>query len=157
MVPGLKRFEKYLVPLTCRKCIDPVCMIGCPVGAITRGDHGEIQIKNWCIGCELCANQCPYGAIQMNYLEKPNFTAEQQQTLEMFSGEVKPVSQRAVVCDLCSSLPGQSPACVSACPHDAALRVNSREFLLKSSFSDNRPYGSESSLENHLTASEVSR
>ncbi|MCH7988793.1 MAG: 4Fe-4S binding protein [Planctomycetes bacterium] len=150
------RFENYLVPLTCRKCIDPVCMIGCPVGAITRGDNGEIQIKNWCIGCELCANQCPYGSIQMNYLDKPNFTAEQQQTLEKFSGEVKPISQRAVVCDLCSSLPGQSPACVYACPHDAALRVNSREFLLKSSFSDDRSNGGENGSENQLTASEVS-
>jgi Fe-S-cluster-containing hydrogenase component 2 len=150
------RFENYLVPLTCRKCIDPVCMIGCPVGAISRGDNGEIQIKNWCIGCELCANQCPYGSIQMNYLDEPNFSAEQQQALEKFSGEVKPISQRAVVCDLCSSLPGQSPACVYACPHDAALRVNSREFLLKSPSSDNFSVGDENGSENHLTASEVS-
>jgi Fe-S-cluster-containing hydrogenase component 2/CRP-like cAMP-binding protein len=151
------RFENYLVPLTCRKCIDPVCMIGCPVGAISRGDNGEIQIKNWCIGCELCANQCPYGSIQMNYLDEPNFTAEQQLALQKFSGEVKPISQRAVVCDLCSSLPGQSPACVSSCPHDAALRLNSREFLLNSFFSDNRTYESRSGSENQLTASEVSR
>ncbi len=39
----------------------------------------------------------------------------------------KLVSRRAVVCDLCSNLPGQSPACVRACPHDAAFRVNSRK------------------------------
>ena len=31
---------------------------------------------------------------------------------------------RAVVCDLCSDLSGQQPACVMACPHDAALRVD---------------------------------
>lgn len=147
------RFENYLVPLTCRKCIDPVCMIGCPVGAITRGDDGEIQIKNWCIGCELCANQCPYGSIQMNHLEHPNLSAEQQQALEKFSGDVKPISQRAVVCDLCSSLPGQSPACVYSCPHDAALRVNSREFLLKSNSSNSSSGGPV----NGMAASEVSR
>jgi Fe-S-cluster-containing hydrogenase component 2/CRP-like cAMP-binding protein len=60
------RFGKYLVPTTCRSCLDPVCMIGCPVGSIHRGNNGEILIEDWCIGCEACASQCPYGAIQMH-------------------------------------------------------------------------------------------
>ncbi len=55
------RFGKYLVPTTCRSCLDPVCMIGCPVGSIHRGNNGEILIEDWCIGCEACASQCPYG------------------------------------------------------------------------------------------------
>jgi hypothetical protein len=38
----------------------------------------------------------------------------------------KPVTERAVVCDLCSSKPGQVPACVNACPHDAAIRIDAR-------------------------------
>ena len=38
------------------------------------------------------------------------------------SGAVLPL--RAVVCDQCSSLPEQMPACVHACPHDAAMRVD---------------------------------
>jgi hypothetical protein len=38
----------------------------------------------------------------------------------------KLVTERAVVCDLCSSQFGQRPACVNACPHDAALRVDAR-------------------------------
>jgi hypothetical protein len=48
--------------------------------------------------------------------------------VELIAEEVteKLVTQRAVVCDLCSRLPGQSPACVRACPHDAAFRVNAR-------------------------------
>jgi Putative transposase len=33
---------------------------------------------------------------------------------------------RAVVCDLCSGQPGKVPACVNACPHDAAIRFNAR-------------------------------
>ena len=41
-------------------------MIGCPVGSIHRGDNGEIVIEDWCIGCSLCADQCPYGSIQMH-------------------------------------------------------------------------------------------
>jgi Fe-S-cluster-containing hydrogenase component 2 len=31
--------------------------------------------------------------------------------------------ERAVVCDLCHTLPG-GPACVTACPHEAALRIH---------------------------------
>jgi ferredoxin len=38
----------------------------------------------------------------------------------------KQVTHHAVVCDLCSQQYGQVPACVNACPHDAALRVNAR-------------------------------
>jgi Fe-S-cluster-containing hydrogenase component 2/CRP-like cAMP-binding protein len=62
------RFGKYLVPTTCRSCLDPVCMIGCPVGSIHRGDNGQILIEDWCIGCGLCADNCPYGSIQMHDL-----------------------------------------------------------------------------------------
>jgi Fe-S-cluster-containing hydrogenase component 2/CRP-like cAMP-binding protein len=60
------RFGQYLVPATCRSCLDPVCMIGCPVGSIHRGDNRQIVIEDWCIGCEMCARQCPYGSIQMH-------------------------------------------------------------------------------------------
>src|SRR5262249_27494550 len=60
------RFGKYLVPTTCRSCLDPVCLIGCPVGSIHRGDNREIVIEDWCTGCGLCATNCPYGSIQMN-------------------------------------------------------------------------------------------
>jgi CRP-like cAMP-binding protein len=60
------RFGKYLVPTTCRACLDPVCMIGCPVGSIHRGGNRQIVIEDWCIGCELCARNCPYGSIQMH-------------------------------------------------------------------------------------------
>ncbi len=59
------RYGKYLVPTSCRACLDPVCMIPCPVGSIRRGDNNQIVIESWCIGCEACANQCPYGSIQM--------------------------------------------------------------------------------------------
>jgi Fe-S-cluster-containing hydrogenase component 2 len=60
------RHGKYLVPATCRSCLDPVCMIGCPVNSIQRGDNKEILIRDWCIGCGKCAEQCPYGSIQMH-------------------------------------------------------------------------------------------
>jgi Fe-S-cluster-containing dehydrogenase component len=124
------RFEKYLVPLTCRSCMDPVCMIGCPVGSINRGDNGEIEIRDWCIGCSICADQCPYGSIQMNTLPGAvELTPSQQEVLGDI--DLKSVNEQAVVCDLCSSLPSQDPSCVYACPHDAAFRVNALEFFFE--------------------------
>jgi CRP-like cAMP-binding protein/Fe-S-cluster-containing hydrogenase component 2 len=62
------RFGQYLIPTTCRSCRDPVCLIGCPVGSIRRGDNLQIVIEDWCIGCQLCAKSCPYGSIQMHDL-----------------------------------------------------------------------------------------
>jgi CRP-like cAMP-binding protein len=41
-----------------------------------------------------------------------------------FTGEV--VMRLAVVCDLCSTLPSRAPACVTVCPHEAAMRLDSR-------------------------------
>jgi Fe-S-cluster-containing dehydrogenase component/CRP-like cAMP-binding protein len=58
--------KNYLVPSTCRQCKDPVCLIGCPVGSIHKGDNGQIVIEDWCIGCSRCALNCPYNAIQMH-------------------------------------------------------------------------------------------
>lgn len=62
------RFGNYLVPTSCRSCLDPVCLIGCPVGSIHRGANREIIIEDWCIGCSACADGCPYGSIQMHDL-----------------------------------------------------------------------------------------
>jgi Fe-S-cluster-containing hydrogenase components 1 len=266
------RFDRFLIPSACRNCLNPSCMIGCPVGAITRGANGQIEIQDWCIGCSLCAEQCPYDSIQMHDLGvipeqslgwmihsaknvpsnwttrkwmrkrwgtgmapfywNPSFFAalndpapegfclrhlfdlspdrkstkryqlEMKSCLEnskiwlngtllecekkdrkgtwitsaeisasqlrrrnnllcvelllggkapahgdaIFSlrldavpeggartkevlegvgkAEFKLVTQRAAVCDLCSDLPGQQPACVTSCPHDAAIRTN---------------------------------
>lgn len=60
------RFERFLVPSACRQCLNPSCLIGCPVGSIERGDNGQIVIRDWCIGCNTCARQCPYDSIQMH-------------------------------------------------------------------------------------------
>ncbi len=121
------RFDKYLVPSSCRMCMDPVCMIGCPVASIRKAKDLNIVIEDWCIACGVCAKQCPYNSIQVRPLTE---FATHAHGAEKFgdSGEVTEVTDRAVVCDQCSSLP-TGPACVYACPHDAALRVNGMEFL----------------------------
>ncbi len=119
------RYDNYLVPSRCRMCLDPVCMIGCPVGSIRRTKDLNMLIEDWCIGCGVCANQCPYNSIQMH--DRSEFAVAAPK-----GSDGKPAApdrkEKAVVCDQCSSLP-QGPACVYACPHDAAFRVNAREFF----------------------------
>ena len=123
------RIDKYLVPLTCRSCLDPVCMIGCPVGSIQRGSNLQIEIHNWCIGCGMCAEQCPYGSIQLSPIETVSLSQSQQESLPL-GVELKQVDTRATVCDMCSSHGNSGPMCVHACPHDAAHRVSGRELML---------------------------
>ena len=49
------------------ECTDPVCMIGCPTGAIHRNvEEGVVVINDdTCIGCGTCANSCPYDNIRL--------------------------------------------------------------------------------------------
>jgi Fe-S-cluster-containing hydrogenase component 2/CRP-like cAMP-binding protein len=124
------RFEgRYLIPVSCRQCYDPVCMIGCPVGAINRGAGGEIRISDHCIGCSKCADQCPYGSIQMDLLNESLVMDSELQGLLGPGYVLRSVQERAVVCDQCQSTPAGKPACVYACPHEAAMRVEGRAFF----------------------------
>lgn len=114
------RFDKYLVASSCRSCLDPYCLVGCPVDAIHRnGDSLEIQIEDYCIGCGLCAGNCPYGNINMHGF---------RETVERDGKKVAVVQQRATTCDLCTSIDGK-PSCVYACPHNAAFRMTGEQLL----------------------------
>ena len=115
------RFDQYLVATSCRQCRDPLCMVGCPVGSIRRRNSLEVIIEDWCIGCGLCARNCPYGNINLHPFE---VMAEDPE----HAGRKKAiVKQKATSCDLCTHL--KEPSCVYACPHDAAHRVDPREFF----------------------------
>ena len=110
-----QRIDKWLVASSCRSCSDPYCLVGCPVDAIHRDGLGkQIQIESHCIGCGLCANNCPYGNINMH---------------PRLKGDL--LQQTATTCDLCSSIVGpsnwRSVSCVFACPHNAAFRVTGEE------------------------------
>lgn len=106
------RFANFLIPNTCRQCHDPTCLIGCPVGSIHRGASSEIVVEDWCIGCGLCAEQCPYDAI----------------AVETRSNDAGDANRQAVVCDQCAST-GGTPMCVYACGRDAATRVDGETFF----------------------------
>jgi Fe-S-cluster-containing dehydrogenase component/CRP-like cAMP-binding protein len=109
-----------MVASACMHCVDPVCMIGCPTGAIHReGVNGQVGINpDTCIGCSVCAQSCPYGTIQMVALRD-------EQGLPIVTEETGAPIRRATKCDLCIDQP-TGPACVSACPHDALIRADLR-------------------------------
>ncbi len=116
------RFEHFLVATSCRQCRDPLCMVGCPVGAIRRRNSLEVIIEDWCIGCGLCARNCPYGNINLHPFEV------RVEDLENPGRRKAVVQQKATSCDLCTHL--KEPSCVYACPHDAAHRVDPRTFFV---------------------------
>jgi Fe-S-cluster-containing dehydrogenase component/CRP-like cAMP-binding protein len=112
------KHDNLMVANACMHCVDPVCMIGCPTGAIARDSgSGTVRINDrTCIGCATCANSCPYEAIRMVEIREPGGAflvdeATQQPIL------------KATKCDLCA---GQltGPACQNACPHDALVRID---------------------------------
>ena len=106
-----------MVANACMHCADPVCMIGCPTGAIHRESFaGQVVINpDTCIGCKACFNNCPYDAIRMVEIRDKNgeFTVDQ---------EMKPIA-KATKCDLCVESYG-GPSCERACPHGALTRLN---------------------------------
>ena len=109
-------YKNYMVANACMQCQDPVCMIGCPTGAIHRSLEGVININpNTCIGCATCAKTCPYDNIRM-----VDIRCDEGKLLK--DEENKPVV-KATKCDMCQDqLTG--PACQQACPHDALIRLD---------------------------------
>jgi Fe-S-cluster-containing dehydrogenase component len=120
-----KKFDHWMVTNACMHCADPVCMIGCPTGAIHRDEQGgSVAINdNTCIGCSTCANSCPYDNIQMVAIND-----ERGRPL-LDQSDQKPIV-KATKCDLCAEQLG-GPACERACPHDALHRVDFREWIRK--------------------------
>ena len=119
-------FDRWMVANSCMHCKDPVCMIGCPTGAIHRSiESGTVLINDdTCIGCATCANSCPYSNIVM----VPIRNAEGVPVIDTADTGL-PIN-KATKCDLCAGRPG-GPACVRACPHDALSRVDFRDFHLE--------------------------
>jgi Fe-S-cluster-containing dehydrogenase component/DMSO reductase anchor subunit len=92
--------QRHYLSMGCNHCIEPSCMIGCPVEAYTKDAVTGIVVHdaNACIGCQYCTWNCSYGVPQYN-------------------------AARGVVgkCDLCHNRlsDGMAPACAAACPEGA--------------------------------------
>lgn len=116
------KYNNILITRACYHCEDPVCLIGCPTGAIRRARVGSVVeiLPELCIGCKTCANNCPYDAITMYETGK---TWPDNMIPEPLRGKPQLLATK---CNLCYDT-GHGPACVSNCPHGCAYRVDNVE------------------------------
>ncbi len=100
-------------------CVEPACMLGCPVQAYEKDPVTGIvkHLDDQCFGCQYCTLMCPYDAPKYN-------------------------AARGVVrkCDMCSDrlAHGEAPACVQACPNEAiAIRIVDQAAIVASGDAQN--------------------
>ncbi|MSU27573.1 MAG: molybdopterin oxidoreductase [Pedosphaera sp.] len=92
------------VTTACHHCVEPGCLLGCPVLAYDKDPLTGIvrHLDDQCIGCSYCILKCPY--------DVPKYSAK-----------------RGIVrkCDMCHGrlAAGEAPACVQACPNEA-IRIS---------------------------------
>jgi Fe-S-cluster-containing dehydrogenase component/CRP-like cAMP-binding protein len=112
------KFGPFMAVQACMHCVDPVCMIGCPTGAIGRDQAtGVVRINDrTCIGCGVCSNSCPYDNIRLVEIR------DRRGAVLTDAATRQPIA-KATKCDLCVDLAG-GPACQRACPHDALIRID---------------------------------
>lgn len=90
--------EDNIRPVLCKQCKKPLCAQNCPTASLSYQD-GKVELnKETCIGCGLCAQDCPFGAIILH-----------------------PHAQEPYKCDLCCDVTG-GPLCVQFCV-TGALRL----------------------------------
>ena len=89
-MPGL-----FYLSNTCNHCENPACVAICPTGAMYKTEDGVVlHDDDMCIGCQACANACPYMV--------PKYNAE------------KNIVNK---CDSCAGIRanGGQPQCVASC------------------------------------------
>lgn len=116
-------FYSLHLPTSCRHCEHPHCMRECPPNAIHRLPDGEVFIDDTCIGCGNCEESCPYGVIQMAEVPQPRGLVRR-----LFRRGPDEAAKTAVKCDMCKDL-AAGPACVSACPTGAAIRIHAKDVV----------------------------
>jgi len=137
---GIRLNNALLIATSCRHCDDPTCMIKCPTGAINRGAGGEIYYKEACIGCGMCARNCPYGNITMistghdskNAIKKGFFSRNKKESSSNTennrdNGKKPKRKRQPVKCDMCRD--HSFMACVYNCPTGAARRIDPAQFI----------------------------
>jgi Fe-S-cluster-containing dehydrogenase component len=85
-----------IVPELCLHCLDSPCTKACITHALSQLDYGPVVLdRDKCIGCLLCVNQCPFGSITFD-----------------------PVEKKIYKCDMCHKAveEGKKPYCVQICP-----------------------------------------
>jgi len=125
---------------TCRTCADPRCIDPCEYDSIKYDEaRGEVSINEaTCTGCTLCAQACPYDAIEMVEVEDPEsptyrhdfrIRLEDDGKLKFGPGTGRMARPRRIAnkCDHCTNYREQ--ACVSACPTGALIELSAYDLF----------------------------
>ena len=93
-------------PRSCLHCETPDCVTVCPTGAShKRAEDGIVLVDHdLCIGCQLCAWACPYGARELD--EADGVMKKCTLCIDRIYNENLPEHERV-------------PACVATCPTNA--------------------------------------
>lgn len=89
--------NNHPVPIFCRHCDEPECVMTCMSGAMSKDDESGIVSydENKCGSCYMCVMSCPYGLLKVDDRSK----------------------QKILKCDLCKN--EEIPKCVAMCPTGA--------------------------------------
>ncbi len=108
----------FYMPIACMQCEKPPCVKVCPVRTTYREADGPVVIDyNWCIGCRMCMNACPYWARRFNWND-PNLPKEAMNPVTHYLGNrprMKGVVEKCTFC-IQRTRQGRYPACVEVCP-----------------------------------------
>jgi len=88
-----------VLPLVCRQCKEPACVVVCPAKAMTRDERGVVGRAIFaCRACGSCVRACPFGVLSTQM-----------------------AGHHVAKCDLCDDRleRGLAPRCVSVCPTGA--------------------------------------
>lgn len=82
------------VPIICRHCTEPECVLTCMSGAMTKNEEtGHVEYdEEQCASCFMCVMSCPYGVLKPDRVNK----------------------KVIIKCNMCGDR--DTPRCVEECP-----------------------------------------
>ncbi|MFO1326593.1 MAG: 4Fe-4S dicluster domain-containing protein [Rubrivivax sp.] len=116
--PAVPEKDATYMPIACMQCEKPPCVKVCPVRTTYREADGPVVIDyNWCIGCKMCMNACPYWARRFN-LTTPVLPKEDMNPVTHYLGNRPRMRGVVEKCHWClqRTRHGRYPACVEVCP-----------------------------------------
>jgi molybdopterin-containing oxidoreductase family iron-sulfur binding subunit len=113
--------DYFYFPVQCQNCEKPACVKVCPIRTTYRDADGIVVIDyNWCFGCRMCMDACPYWARRFNTAE-PKLPVDEMNPKTHYLGNRPRMRGVVEKCTFCiqRSREGRYPACVEACPAGA--------------------------------------